>query len=169
MFTFLLMNKPNTTTTRRPRGTVKTLAEGLGITRRAVSSALLAGMPADLDAARQWRLVRVSGDDSAQTLRRERILLVREQREKAKLENEVRRGQLIDISKVQESVVNLVTSAKAELLKLTSDLPPILAGETAPAIQKKMRAAIIAILTNLSNGCDEQYQTDTTTTITKRN
>lgn len=64
---------------------------------------------------------------------------------------------LVPIGEVKDSIFKIVSAARGELLKLTSDLPPQLSGATAPAIQKKLRAEIIAILTRLSDDCDAAY------------
>jgi len=67
------------------------------------------------------------------------------------------RRDLVPIGEVKESIVKIVSAARGEFLKLTSDLPPQLSGKTPPAIQKILRAAIVAVLTRLSNDCDAAY------------
>ena len=148
-------------TTATPPPSVAELAAALQVTPRRIGQLRKSGLPtASISEALAWRSAQHKTDSSEQ-LRKERILLVREQREKAKIENEARRGELIECGRVQDSIVQIVSAAKSEFMKLTSDLPPILAGESAPAIQKKLRAAIIAVLTRLSNECDKAYSTNT--------
>jgi hypothetical protein len=67
------------------------------------------------------------------------------------------RRDLIPIGEVKDNIVKMVSAARAELLKLASDLPPQLAGSTAPELQKKLRAEIVAILTRLSDDCEAVY------------
>jgi len=151
------MSKPPPPPKRRAPGTVKRLAEGLGITRRAVATALAAGMPADLEAARKWRENRLHGDDSAQALRRERIALVREQKTKCKIDNEIRIREMIPSGEVKEGILRVVGTLKNSLYKLTNDVPPRLSGLDESDIQEILRVEIDRMLTALSDASHKLF------------
>ena len=151
------MSKPPPPPKRRAPGTVKRLAEGLGITRRAVATALAAGMPPTLPEALQWRLNRASGDDSAAALRRERIALVREQKTKCRIDNEIRLRAVIPDREVQEGITRVLTAIKGEWLKFAEDMPPRLEGLDASDIQGVLRDAINAVLTRLSDSTHKLF------------
>ena len=156
-FDFLLMTKTPPPPKRRAPGTVKRLAEGLGITRRAVATALAAGMPETLPEALQWRLNRTTGDDSAQALRRERIALVREQKTKFRLDNELRLKTLIPEGEVKEGIVRSFGALKNALYKLTNDVPPRLTGLDESDIQEILRVEIDRMLTALSDASHKLF------------
>jgi len=59
-------------------------------------------------------------------------------------------AQVLEIDKVYESTVQVISQSRGELMRLTADLPPRLAGQPAAAIAKIMRVEIIALLTRLS-------------------
>lgn len=59
--------------------------------------------------------------------------------------------ELVPAGKVREAATACYSVIRAELLKLTSDLPPQLAGLSETKIQKVLRENIIEILENLSN------------------
>ena len=136
--------------TRQP-GTLDPLAAALKVSKRRVSQLLAEGMPSDPAAALKWREEKQSGDGSPEELRRQRIELVREQRRKLKLENEVRAGHLVSAASVQASATNVAATARNRLLKSANDLPPRLAGLGEVAILKILRAEYLEILTDLSN------------------
>lgn len=142
------MSKLNTT--KRRNGAIIALAAGLNITTGHCHKLLKIGMPATLPEAIRWRENRTQGDDSAAELRRQRIQLVKSQRAKIDLENAVRSSELIERAKVYESTVQVISQSRGELMRLTADLPPRLAGQPAAAIAKIMRVEIIALLTRLS-------------------
>ena len=154
---FLLMSKPPPPPKRRAPGTVKRLGEGLGLTRRAVATALAAGMPETLPGALQWRLNRTTGDDSAQALRRERIALVREQKTKFRIDNELRLKTLIPICEIEEGVIRTYTVFKNAFQKFAEDLPPRLSGLEPEGIQQILRDEIHAILSRLSDSTHKLF------------
>lgn len=59
--------------------------------------------------------------------------------------------ELVSSGKVREAATACHSVIRAELLKMTSDLPPQLAGLSETKIQKVLRENIIEILDNLSN------------------
>jgi hypothetical protein len=136
----------------RPAGTLQPLAAALGITTRRVTSLLKAGMPDTVPEALQWRAAREASDSSTGALRRERILLVRAQRERLEMETKVRMGELICAAEVKQSVYRVCRACRDEFLKLAAnDIPPRLEGCNAAQIQKILKAEVIAILTRLSD------------------
>jgi len=141
---------------------LKTLAAALGVSVRRVSQLKAAGMPSDsIKSALAWKMTQPGvADTSAERLRAERILLVAEQRTKIRIENDVRRGELVTVGSVQASAIRMTSTAKGELMKLTSELPPQLVGLDAAAISKRLRSAITAVLTRLSSDSNEAYQTE---------
>jgi hypothetical protein len=96
----------------RPAGTLQPLAAALGITTRRVTSLLNAGMPDTVPEALQWRAARETSDSSTGALRRERILLVRAQRERVTTENAVRAGELISTAEVRQSVYRVCRAVR---------------------------------------------------------
>lgn len=64
-------------------------------------------------------------------------------------------GELMPLGQVKEAMIRIVSETRGELLKLTSELPPQLTGETAPAIQKKLRAEITGILQRLHDNFEK--------------
>jgi len=142
-----------TTPTKRPDGTLNTLCTTLGLSKRRVSTLLAQGMPDQPQAALAWR--KGNHDSSVQELRQERIRLVVEQRKRAEIENAVRRGELMPLGDVKEAMVRIMSETRGELLKLTSDIPPQITGLDAPAIQKKLRTEITAILKRLHDSFEK--------------
>ena len=63
--------------------------------------------------------------------------------------------QLVPTSEVREEIVRCVSAARAEMMKITSDLPPRISGLSESAIQKILVDEIKRLLTNLSSetGC----------------
>jgi hypothetical protein len=139
-----------TTQKRRKPGTVKALASGLGITRRATQQALALGCPDTLPEARLWREDRQTGDNSAQRLRQERIALVIEQRKKAEIENAALRGELVPARESYEAAVLMGYALKAQLQKFMSDVTPSLEGLTCGQIYKRLREGLHGILLSVS-------------------
>lgn len=72
-----------------------------------------------------------------------------------KLELAQKAGELISIGDTKEAVTRITSEARAELLKMASDLPPILAGLPEPKIHGILRETVIDILQKLSTGLDE--------------
>ncbi len=135
----------------RPKGTLDALANTLGITKRRVSQLLKAGMPDDPAEAAQWRSERENGDDSAAALRKERILLVRCQREKVEHENRVRSEQTISRAEVAESMTKVYSVVRDRLLRFSNDMPPRLEGLEVAKMAKLIRDEVIVVLTELSS------------------
>jgi len=63
--------------------------------------------------------------------------------------------QLVPTSEVREEIVRCVSAARAEMMKITSDLPPRISGLSESAIQKILVDEMKRLLTNLSSetGC----------------
>ncbi len=137
--------------TTRPHGSVKKLAEALGITTRRVSDLLRDGMPDDPEAALAWRAERSGGDGSADELRRERIKLIQSQRRKLDFEHQVEKGQYLAAASVRESTIRVISAARDRLLKLPAELPPQLEGLPPAAIARTLHSAVMDILTELSS------------------
>jgi len=142
------MTKPKRTT--RPHGSVKKLAESLGITTRRVSDLLREGMPDDPAAAKQWRAEH-SGGSSAERLREERILLLQSQRRRIDLEHEVEAGRYLPAADVQASVIRIVGAARDAFLRMPHELPPRIEGLPAARIARVLHDEVVSILTELSN------------------
>ena len=151
------MQTTNSTKPRRPSGSVKLLAESLGISSRHCRDLLDTGMPLDPQAATAWRERKGTGDsDSAETLRLERIKLVMAQREKIQTENLERQKLLVPSADVREAMLQAGSHIKMALLTMANTVPPELEGLDAARIQKILRTAIMEILTHLSTV--EKYQ-----------
>lgn len=137
-----------------PAPTLAAIGKALDITVRRVSALKLEGLPTDsIEAALAWRKAREGGSgDSAELLRQARIKLVEAQREKVNTENQVRRGNLVDVGEVLAAGLSVAAATRSALLQLANDLPPRLEGLTASAIGKVLRAAHVRILNELSQG-----------------
>ena len=142
------MTKPNTT--KRPNGAIVALAAGLKVTTGYCHKLIKGGMPPTLREAKAWRENHLHGDDSAQSLRRERIALVREQKTKCRIDNEIRLRAVIPEGVVKEGILRIVGGLKGALYKLTNDIPPRLAGLDESGIQEVLRDEIDKLLTRMS-------------------
>jgi len=133
---------------------LETLSKALGVTVRRVSQLKRAGMPCEtIEAAVGWKQAQSgSADFSVENLRKERLLLVRSQRAKIDLENDVRRGQLIEIDSVRADTIGVVSAARNSFLRLTNDLPPRLTGLDEIGICQVLRDEFHEVLVQLSGG-----------------
>ena len=112
----------------RPPGTITALADALGVSKRRIAQLIEAGMPDDPESALAWKAEKEGGDGSSDQLRKERILLVRAQREKIELEMKVKRGELVPKSAQAEAFEMIGVLTKTMLQRLEAELPPILEG-----------------------------------------
>lgn len=152
------MTKP--TTARRPSGSVKKLAESLGISRRHCRDLLDSGMPLDPQAASRWRAEKSGTGDaasSAERLREERIRLVQEQRQREELENARRRGETMPRSEHIEISIRCATAAKLAFWSLIGILPPMLAGLTEIPIAGILETHFRQVLDRLYQGNPELW------------
>lgn len=137
---------------KRKPGTLVALERRLGVSKRRVAQLLEAGMPEDPDKAVAWRAEREGGDSSAEALRRERIGLIRAQRERAQFELEAARGKWMSRHEVMEAQTRVAWAVKAALLRLESEFPPLALGlENEVAIQRALRPLLRQILHDLSD------------------
>ena len=115
--------------------TQKQIAEALQISPRRVSQLILDGMDvSSIEAAEKWRAEKKAGDSSVEALRSERILLIRAQRHRAEIENDVRSGELLEKGNVRADCIRVTTLARDRFLRLSHDLPPKLEGLSADRI-----------------------------------
>ena len=146
----LMRTKPKPT--KRADGTLNALCAALKLSKRRVSTLLAQGMPDGVEAALAWRAARES-DGSVEELRRQRIALVIEQREKARIENQVRRDELISRAEVFASSLGVAHEIRRAFLGLLGTLPTELIGlPTEVAIYKILREKFHSCLEALSNG-----------------
>lgn len=136
------MTKPKSKTTRRPAGTLNKLCAALRLSKRQIGSLLREGMPDSVDAALAWRKAETSSD-SAEQLRRERIKLVRTQRDRMELEIARSKNELLTRSSVLEehrkigaAVCAFVRSLEVEIPQLCYGLP---LSKSLPLAKKKIR------------------------------
>ena len=136
------------------------LATALAVTVRRVGQLKSDGMPSDsIQAAIAWRAQKQSGDSTAEALRTERIRLLRAQAERHETENEVRRGQLLEIGDVQRDSMKVCSLARDRFLRLSFDLPPRLEGLSANMLAKVLHDEIVATLENLCRDFQKLYST----------
>ena len=127
--------------------TNKELATALNVTVRRVGQLKSEGMPADsIAAAIAWRQNKQAGDSSSETLRAERIRLVRAQAERHETENEVRRGELLPIGEVRADCIRVTTLARDRFLRMSHDLPPRLEGLSADRIAQIIHTEVVQTL-----------------------
>jgi hypothetical protein len=74
-----------------------------------------------------------------------------------KIEHDRATGDLIPLSLVRENMTRITSAARAELLKLISDLPPRVAGMDEIGIAGAVKELVYEILDNLSNDMHEYY------------
>lgn len=135
----------------RAAGTLTDLAEALGVSKRRVSQLLEAGMPEDPVEALEWRAQKEGGDGSNEQLRKERILLVRAQREKIELEMKVKRGELLPRAAQGEAFEMIGVLTKTMLQRMEAELPPILEGMSPAKMTTLIREKGREILEETSN------------------
>ena len=134
------MNKPPSK--RRESGTVAKLAKALGYTPRHTSTLLAKGMPDSITGAREW-LAERENSDTAAALRKERIGLVRAQREAAEIANKKALGDLVSRTEVETDTVRIASAMKAMLRALEVQLPQLCLGltlsQSAPLVRQRLR------------------------------
>jgi hypothetical protein len=74
---------------------------------------------------------------------------------------QVETRELISIGEVKEDIIKCVSASRAEFLKLSSDLPPKLAGLEEAMIESVVREEVNAILSRLSASFLEIYGVET--------
>ena len=65
--------------------------------------------------------------------------------------------ELVSVGEVRQSITRVVSAARAQLLKLSSDVPPKLAGLNEAEMQTIIREEITEILTRLSDETSSLY------------
>jgi len=123
--------------------TLAQIAQDLAISTRRVSQLKDLGMPvASLEAARAWRTTK-DGDDSAVTLRRERIRLLRAQTGKAELELKNRRGEFVSRVQCAEDQSKIAAALGVMLRAIETEIPALCfekaLGESKAAVKEKIR------------------------------
>jgi hypothetical protein len=123
-----MTRKPKATKAkRRPTSAIKALTASLGLSARRVQQLIASGMPTDPPAALAWRQERENSDTTA-ALRRERIKLVRIQREKIETELALSRKQVLTRTSVVEEHRKIGASIAALIKALETELPQLLLG-----------------------------------------
>ena len=112
---------------RRAAGAIKALAISLGLTPRRCQQLLSAGMPEEPALAAQWRAEKENSDTAA-SLRRERIKLVRVQREKIEVELGLAKNEVISRAAVKLSDEGIAYAVSAFARKIENELPPLVLG-----------------------------------------
>lgn len=144
-----------------PAPTIADLAAALKLSARRIRQLRDAGMPTNsVPAALEWRKSNspASCSDSAERLRLERIALVKEQRISREIENAKLRRELVSAGEVQQDIARVCSAARDQFLKLSNDLPPRLLGLSEAKMSVIIRAAVIDVLTRLSDETSELYQ-----------
>ena len=104
-----------------------------------------------------WRQNKLAGDSSTEALRTERIRLVRAQAERHEVENEVRRGELLEKGDVQRDCITVCSRARDRFLKLSNDLPPRLMGLTENQVAQIIHDEVTETLENLCRDFTKLY------------
>lgn len=94
-----------------------------------------------------------SPDQAAAKLR-----LTNAQADIAELAAARKRGDQVDVSSVREDMLRIGGAVKASMLRLESDLPPLLVGLEAGAMQTRIRESTDAILLQLADMTGGLYQ-----------
>ena len=138
--------------------TQKQIAQALQISPRRVSQLTLDGMPVDsIAAAEKWRQDRLAKDNTAEALRAERILLIRAQRHRAEIENDVRSGELLPIGEVRADCITVCSRARDRFLRMSHDLPPRLEGLSADRIAQIIHTEVVQTLEALCRDFTKLY------------
>ena len=120
-----------------------------------------AGTKEDVAAWRAWFAANPSAGHYDGKPRRDRETLLCDKLEVEiaikKIEHDRETGELVPLSEVRENMTRITSAARAELLKMISDLPPRLAGLEESAIMGVLRMSIFEVLDNLSNDMSEIY------------
>jgi hypothetical protein len=126
-----------------------------------------AGIPAkvgtkeDLAAWRAWFNANPSAGHYDGKPRRDRETLLCEKLEieieLKRIEREQELKRLIPICDVEESMTRITSAARSELLKLVSDMPPMLAGLDERGVKHMLKIAVYAVLDRLSDSMSEAY------------
>ena len=136
------MSKSKSKTTRRPAGTLDALSKALKLTKRQIGTLLLQGMPDTVTEAVAWRQAEHSSD-SAEQLRRERILLIRQQRLRVEVENARVKGELIPRDAVKLSDTKIGCAVRAFSKAVENELPALCLGlgleRSRPLVRSRMR------------------------------
>lgn len=143
-----------TTKPKRANGAIKSLADALGVSTRQITNLLADGMPEQIPAALEWYGLRTAAstaeDYSPAELRRRRIILLDEQTRKTRMENDQKENRLIDVGTAKEALSQICSEARARLLKLPYDLPPVVSGLAESATAKVIRDHVITALADLN-------------------
>lgn len=142
----------------RPDGTIKALSEAMGVTDRRIQQMLKAGMPDDVEAALAWRAEKDGGDTSAEALRKERILLVRVQREKVAHDLKMAKAESVDIAEVEDAFASIGAAIKGAVSRMEADLPPMLEGLPPAKMQTIIRDKCDEILALLEDQASKVWQ-----------
>jgi len=146
------------------------LCEIFNVSRAAVAGWRRAGrnVPAKvgrmepLPAWRDWFNANPDAGKSNQKVSRTKEALQCEKLEidiaRATIDLDIARGKLIPADEARESMTRVVSGARSFFLKIPGDLAPQLEGLPAATIQRKLRAAIVEVLTMLSRETAEIYQ-----------
>ena len=80
-----------------------------------------------------------------------------------KIELGIQAREYLPAGQVQEDITRICSAARAELINLSNDLPPRLAGLGEAQMQKVLRTSIHEILTRLADDANELYEQPETT------
>ncbi len=98
-----------------------------------------------------WRLDRVTDNVEALDLQKERARLAKEQADKTAMENEERRGNLVDVTKIAPLWANLAASIKTKFLSIPTKAAPLVMGcKTLPETKEALEHLIHDTLRDLS-------------------
>jgi predicted DNA-binding transcriptional regulator AlpA len=119
------------------------------------------GKKEDLAAWRAWFAANPSAGHYDGKPRRDRETLLCEKLEieidLKKIEREQELKRLVAMADVQENMTRITSAARSELLKLVSDMPPMLAGLDENAVKSRLKLAVFAVLDRLSDSMSEAY------------
>jgi phage terminase Nu1 subunit (DNA packaging protein) len=149
---------------------VEAVAKAMNITPRRVQQLKKEGMPSvgrgqyELGPCMAWYIRFLqkalekrgpTGSEDSADLINERVKLTREQCEKVALENEIRRGQLADMSEVRMAWAEHITRAKTKLLSMPSKLGPVLVNVSdTNIVQQRIKTEVYAALVELAESSD---------------
>ena len=139
---------------RRKSGTVKALADALGLTTRQISTLLAEGCPENPTDALTWyglKNAASNDDDSPAALRRRRIKYLDSQNQLLQSQLAERERRLIPVEDVRETALRCYSVSKARFLRLSHELPSRISGLDESRCYKIIYDAVVEVLTELSD------------------
>ncbi len=141
-----------------PKQTQADKAASLGVSSRTLREWQKAGLSETEMQDRAARQKERAGASSSMAEARLRKLQAEAQLKELELEKQ--RGELISIAEVLEGVARIGAATRSAIVRMEADLPPMLEGLTAPAMQRVVRQVVDQVLGELSDQGNKLVESD---------